>query len=107
MGWDQAPRPRRRLKPSSEEKKQYARDIRAQKAAFIERYKMERGCRDCGLVPDYAMVLSFDHLPEHEKEFQLSKATSYSMERIRAEIEKCEVVCLNCHAARTASRLAA
>ena len=64
-------------------------------------YKTSKGCADCG-VTDYR-VLDFDHL--RDKEFQIStKARIWSWERLQPEIEKCEVVCSNCHRIRTFER---
>jgi len=57
-------------------------------------------CSDCGKsYPPY--VMDFDH--RRDKSFNISEARrrGYSIESIRAEIEKCEVVCSNCHRERT------
>jgi hypothetical protein len=66
--------------------------------------KVERGCKDCGFRahPD---ALQFDHLPGQQKIAAVSSLIAQCDETlIRAEIEKCEVVCANCHAIRTAER---
>ncbi len=66
--------------------------------------KLERGCIDCGYRTDPA-ALEFDHLPGCEKLFSISQGcTTRSLEKVLAEIEKCEVVCANCHAIRTVTR---
>jgi len=60
---------------------------------------------DCG--EDDPIVLEFDHLPEFEKKFNISHAISGSTRSwrlIKSEIDKCEVVCSNCHKRRTARR---
>lgn len=58
-------------------------------------------CTDCGIkYPPY--VMQFDHL--RDKEFQIGNSFTFSLERVLAEIEKCEVVCANCHAERTHQR---
>lgn len=63
-------------------------------------------CTDCGIqYPSY--VMEFDHLEERgAKEFDISKARKVagSMQRLRAELAKCEVVCSNCHQVRTHQR---
>lgn len=69
------------------------------KRAFIDAAKA-RPCADCGVqYPPY--VMSFDHLPGSGKHSNISSMGTYSLDRIAAEIEKCEVVCHNCHAQRT------
>jgi hypothetical protein len=62
-------------------------------------------CVDCGISD--ARVLQYDHLPESDKKFSVSRACSgmtISWKRIQEEIDKCEVVCANCHQIRTAER---
>jgi len=76
--------------------------------AYWAIYKIEHGCADCGRSDDWR-VLHFDHLPGHEKLFEISYAVtrpgSFSDEEVAAEVAKCEVVCLDCHVARTVFRL--
>lgn len=56
-------------------------------------------CVDCGVqYPPYVMDL--DHV-RGEKLFVLSKGYNHSVEAQLAEIEKCDVVCTNCHRERT------
>ena len=70
---------------------------------FITEAKTARGCTDCGYCAN-PLALQFDHLPEHEKLFDIGGKTRYSKAYIQAEIDKCEVVCANCHAIRTHGR---
>lgn len=56
-------------------------------------------CADCGGVfPPCAM--DFDHRDPDLKSFGIGPATT-SLALILAEIEKCDVVCANCHRIRT------
>ena len=70
----------------------------------IDRYlrdlKNETPCVDCGENYPY-WVMDFDHL--EGKEFGLARYqyTSENMDRVKAEVAKCEVVCSNCHRGRT------
>ena len=59
-------------------------------------------CADCGeWYPHY--VLEFDHLSD--KSFTIGReARSKSIETLRKEIAKCEIVCANCHSVRTYNR---
>ena len=50
------------------------------------------------------MVLEFDHL--RDKRFSIGSALPYrNWKSILEEIEKCEVVCANCHRGRTGRRM--
>jgi hypothetical protein len=49
--------------------------------------------------------MQWDHLPGHEKVADLgSLARQGSRKRVLEEIEKCELVCANCHAIRSYRR---
>jgi hypothetical protein len=75
-----------------------------QKRAFIDAIKLERGCADCG-YNTHPAALQFDHLPRYEKKHSVAQmANNINMDALIAEIAKCEVVCANCHAVRTARR---
>lgn len=59
-----------------------------------------RPCADCGLsYPPY--VMDFDHGGNEKVDGVSRLIVSASLERIKAEVEKCEVVCANCHRERT------
>lgn len=59
-------------------------------------------CVDCG--EDDPVVLEFDHL--RDKEFDISQGYySRPWSVVLEEIDKCEVVCANCHRRRTCTRL--
>lgn len=68
---------------------------------WIRQYKVDKGCIDCGYNAHWA-ALQFDHL--RDKEFNVSGMLKYGLTKIKQEIEKCEVVCSNCHSIRTATR---
>lgn len=59
-------------------------------------------CMDCKKT--YSVVcMDFDHV-RGEKKFDLSHSLSYPIETILKEIEKCDIVCANCHRIRTEAR---
>lgn len=69
--------------------------------ALIDELKSEP-CVDCGgKYPPY--VMQFDHIGD-DKFRPVSEMTNYSLEKVLAEISKCELVCANCHAIRTHNR---
>lgn len=60
-------------------------------------------CADCGIMYPY-FVMDFDHRDPSQKLFNIgSKVSSMSFEQVRVEVEKCDVVCSNCHRIRTHS----
>jgi len=60
-------------------------------------------CRDCGRVfPPY--VMDFDHVGEKTGEASNYVYTSGTA-TLLTEIERCDVVCANCHRIRTQQRL--
>jgi len=60
-------------------------------------YKKKHKCSKCGNT-DYR-VLEFHHLHNKNKEFSIGAAfyNHYGFERIKKEVEKCIVLCANCH----------
>jgi hypothetical protein len=77
---------------------------RGEKREFIRQQKAAP-CHDCGLPWPY-YVMDFDHRPGEVKLFKISTAVSQAIPRhkIVAEIEKCDLVCANCHRIRTQER---
>ena len=54
-------------------------------------------CLRCG-YNKYPEVLEFHHRNPEEKEFNVSaKGHCRSWERVKKEIEKCNLICANCH----------
>ena len=59
-------------------------------------------CLDCGgRFP--ACVMDFDHV-RGEKKFSIAQRLFKSPKTLLVEIEKCEIVCSNCHRIRTEKR---
>ena len=70
--------------------------------AFVLHYLDSHPCVDCG--EQDALVLEFDHV--EAKRDWVSRLTSRGapLSRIQEEIERCEVVCVNCHRRRSVRR---
>lgn len=63
-------------------------------------YLNSKGCKNCG--ERNPVVLDFDHINPDEKEFTISAVVgNVSKESLWAEIEKCDVLCANCHRKKT------
>lgn len=63
-----------------------------------------RPCTDCK-NSYHPVCLDFDHLGDKTKNIADMLKEGYSIDRIKEEIEKCELVCANCHRLRTYNRL--
>lgn len=64
---------------------------------WIIDYKKKHKCSKCGIA-DYR-VLEFHHAHNKKKEFSIAAGfyNHYGFERIKKEVEKCIVICANCH----------
>lgn len=71
---------------------------------FVQGYRMTHPCVDCG--ESDPVVLDFDHRDDVDKSFNVCDAIhrKLSLEKIKTEIEKCEMRCANCHRRRTAKQ---
>ena len=65
----------------------------------IQKYKENYPCEDCHEYYPY-YVMDFDHL--RDKKINVSEACSFK--QFNEELEKCELVCSNCHRIRTHKR---
>ena len=78
--------------------------VRSRQISTLEflRDLRRRPCADCGgTYPPW--VMDFDHRDPMTKAFRLTTGSALlkSREELLAEIEKCDIVCSNCHAIRT------
>lgn len=74
---------------------EYMKEKRDTLMIKINKYKEDRGCANCGEKRFY--LLDFHHRNPDEKEFIISHHTRKTYENLLPEIEKCEVLCANCH----------
>jgi len=70
----------------------------------MQELKDNKPCADCGVVYRY-YVLHYDHTEDNKVAgvSQLIKRVAWS--KVLEEIEKCDLVCANCHAERTQKRM--
>jgi hypothetical protein len=88
---------RRRITHAKTEKRLVLRN-----RTFIREFKAGKPCVDCRLVwPHY--VMDFDHLRDKVNTVSVIGKKG-SLSRIQTEIDKCELVCSNCHRIRTYGR---
>lgn len=78
-------------------------DRRLRSEQFIIEYLLSHPCLDCG--ENDPVVLEFDHVRGTKREIiSMLVSQGYTLTTLAAEIEKCDVVCANCHRRRTAKR---
>ena len=65
---------------------------------FLKKYRESHPCEKCG--ESHVACLDFHHKNREDKEIEVSIMVrkGMSLERIIKEIEKCMVLCRNCHA---------
>lgn len=59
-------------------------------------------CSDCGLVTEYVSVYDFHHTVPSEKTMTVTRmiGDAYSWKSIQKELDKCVLLCSNCHRVR-------
>jgi hypothetical protein len=80
------------------------RRYRNRNRTFVLEYLGTHPCVDCG--ESDPIVLEFDHIDPKNKQHDISDLTrcGYSLDRLKREIERCEVRCIHCHRRRTAKQ---
>ncbi len=73
--------------------------VRDRNKQFIRDYLIGKSCIDCG--ENDPIVLEFDHF-ENKKDNLCDIIQNCSIEKIEAEIRKCNIRCANCHRRKTA-----
>lgn len=89
---------RRGNKPSAYCKKCYNRITLERQHQLKQKYIDYKGgkCEICGYNKCIS-ALTFHHINPDEKEFTISHRQSISFENMKAEIDKCQLLCCNCH----------
>ncbi|CAN5395781.1 hypothetical protein BH10PAT3_BH10PAT3_3910 [soil metagenome] len=67
-------------------------------------YLQDKSCVECGI--NDVRVLDFDHIDPTTKSFGIAKGIHniISWPNILKEIEKCQILCANCHRIRTSEQ---
>ena len=53
-------------------------------------------CELCGYSTNLAAI-EFHHLDEDSKEYTISRMKNFSKDKLEKELEKCAILCANCH----------
>ena len=80
-------------------KKITSKKYQQSRRALINAVKIERGCSVCG-YKSHAAALDFNHV-RGDKKFNISQDPKVALSKLLAEIEKCDVLCANCHRVHT------
>lgn len=91
------------MSANSEKVKRYRRKMQER----ITAHKEGTPCADCGQsYPPY--VMDYHHRDPATKEFKVSlaRANTWAWSRVKAEIDKCDLLCANCHRIREHSVVA-
>lgn len=74
----------------------YMREFYAKRKERLAELKRDRACLRCGFSDPCA--LDFHHRDPKEKSFKIAdRAWNVSWERLLEEVEKCDILCANCH----------
>jgi len=94
--YDNNPEASKKNKDASSERSKKRKQERRE---WLNQYKSERGCCKCGFnVPQ---ALQFNHINPEDKSFQISSRLDANWDEVLKEIDKCEILCANCHAIHT------
>ena len=63
---------------------------------FILNFKKDKCCVFCG-YKEHPEILQFHHQNRAEKKKEISEMTTLSLKRVQSEIDKCILLCPNCH----------
>jgi len=76
-----------------------ASNAREEGREYVYQYLLKNPCVDCG--ENNPLVLTFDHV-RGDKKLGISEMVGrgWSIETIKAEVKKCDVLCFNCHMRR-------
>lgn len=70
--------------------------LRKRNREFVNAYKKENGCSNCG-YNNHACALDFHHVKIKNENINKLVRNCNSIEGIKEEIKKCIVLCSNCH----------
>lgn len=76
---------------------QYTTSWRIRVKQKLLEYKGSR-CEICGYSKDVPGAYDFHHLDPNTKEFGISSSKVLNFEKLKKEVDKCQLLCRNCHA---------
>ena len=91
---------RKAFEKNKESCKKRSRAIRARNRDLMHKRKLQRGCECCGYKQS-AVALDFDHKVPDEKINEVALMGTASREKLIQEMDKCRILCANCHRIKT------
>lgn len=86
-----------KIKEYNKKKSNYSVFWRSRVKEDLIKYKGGK-CIICGYCKNVPRAYDFHHRNPEEKEFNISKYTVLNTERLKKEVDKCDLLCKNCHA---------
>lgn len=83
----------------SNARREYLAEWARKRREWLHGLKDGKPCLDCGGV-FHPVAMSFHHRDPATKSFSIGAKVTRSKEKILAEIEKCDLLCANCHMIR-------
>jgi len=85
-------------------RKAYKVAMKKRAQTFLKELLVRSVCMDCGY--SNWIALEFDHREPEKKHKDVTEMVSrgYSLDSLKSEIAKCDIVCSNCHTIRTAKQ---
>lgn len=71
---------------------------------YVRQQKESEPCMDCGIKYPY-YVMEYDHTESNKVKTVSLLSSTGTMDQVVSEIQKCDLVCSNCHKIRTWNRL--
>lgn len=71
--------------------------LHSSRRQWLNEIKLEKGCELCG-YNKHPAALQFDHIEPALKSFTISQDLKKPMHILLEELDKCRVLCANCHA---------
>lgn len=75
--------------------KEKAAEINQRNRDYVKEVKEDGCCQNCG--ESCPVALDFHHTGEKKNDVATLVNKEYSLDKIKSEIDKCELVCSNCH----------
>lgn len=80
-----------------------SREYKRKTSNLVKRWKLRKGCANCGFKARHSVQLDIDHIIPKRKKTKDRQAinTGWSRKRLKEELAKCQVLCANCHRLKT------
>lgn len=86
------------MRKDKRERRKYFNERRQERKRLLRKLKEGKSCVKCGWN-EHPEILQFHHKDPEEKDFDFSMGNigNLSLKRILDEVDKCELLCPNCH----------